>query len=31
MRDANYRVDRDRDKQSVAEAALWLAEQVGKP
>lgn len=31
MRDANYRVDRDRDKQSVAEAALWLAEQVGTP
>ena len=29
MRRANYMVDRDEDKKSVAEAARWLAEQVG--
>lgn len=29
MRQANYMVDRDEDKKSVAEAARWLGEQVG--
>jgi hypothetical protein len=29
MRQANYMVDRNEDKKSVAEAARWLAKQVG--
>ncbi|HET7132061.1 MAG TPA: glycine betaine ABC transporter substrate-binding protein, partial [Gammaproteobacteria bacterium] len=29
MREANYRVDRDDDKQSAAAAARWLEEQLG--
>lgn len=31
MRSANYRVDRDREKQTVAETARWLLEQVSGP
>lgn len=30
MREANYRVDRDRDKQSPDAAARWLAERLGR-
>ena len=29
MREANYRVDRDADKQSPDEAARWLAGRIG--
>jgi osmoprotectant transport system permease protein len=31
MQEANYRVDRERDKQGPGAAARWLAERIGLP